>query len=198
MEKGVLAELIAFIGKLPGLGPRSARRIVLHMLKNPNEKMGSLANLLARAMNEIKRCTECGNIDIITPCNVCIDEKRDASVLCVVEDISDLWALERGMVFKGRYHILGGYLSPINGITPDKLNIDSLIKRVANGDVKEVVIATNSTLEGQATGFYISDLLKVYNVRTTRLAHGIPLGAEIDYMDEGTLSHALKMRQDYN
>ncbi|MFN5382441.1 MAG: recombination mediator RecR, partial [Alphaproteobacteria bacterium] len=196
MEKGVLAELIAFIAKLPGLGPRSARRIVLQMLKNPSEKMGAFANLLTKVMDEVKRCAECGNIDIVTPCNVCTDNKRDPNVLCVVEDIADLWALERGMVFKGRYHILGGYLSPINGVTPDKLNIDSLVRRVASGDVKEVIIATNSTLEGQSTGFYISDLLQQYNVRTTRLAHGIPLGAEIDYMDEGTLSHALKMRQD--
>lgn len=197
MESGILSELINFIAKLPGLGPRSARRIVLHMLKNPHEHMSRFSDLLLNTSKEIKTCSTCGNIDLASPCKVCTDTSRDHSLLCIVENISDLWALERGKVFKGQYHVLGGYLSPINGVTPDKLSINNLLTRVANGTITEVVIATNSTLEGQTTGFYIADLLKPFNVKTTRLAHGIPIGGEIDYMDEGTLSHALKMRQDY-
>lgn len=197
MEIGLLDQLIKAFSKLPGLGPRSGRRVALHLLKNKRQSMLDLADLIKLVAEEIKACLECGNLDVKSPCSICESNLRDRELICVVEDVSDLWAIERGNIFKGTYHVLGGTLSAIDGRTPDKLNLSTLVHRVANNNVREVIIATNSTLEGQTTGFYISDLLKPFNIKSTRLAHGIPMGAELDYLDEGTLSHALKMRLDY-
>lgn len=197
MEIGLLDQLIKAFSKLPGLGPRSGRRIALHLLKNKRQSMLDLADLIKLVAQEIKACHECGNLDVKSPCSICESALRDKELICIVEDISDLWAIERGSIFKGIYHVLGGTLSAIDGRTPDKLNLNSLVNRVAKNNVREVIIATNSTIEGQTTGFYISDLLKPFNIKSTRLAHGIPMGAELDYLDEGTLSHALKMRLDY-
>lgn len=197
MEIGLLDQLIKAFSKLPGLGPRSGRRVALHLLKNKRQSMLDLADLIKLVAEEIKACEDCGNLDVKSPCSICASQLRDKEVICVVEDVSDLWAIERGNIFKGTYHVLGGTLSAIDGRTPDKLNLKTLALRVANNNVREVIIATNSTLEGQTTGFYIADLLKPFNIKSTRLAHGIPIGAELDYLDEGTLSHALKMRLDY-
>ncbi len=197
MEIGLLDQLIKAFSKLPGLGPRSGRRIVLHLLKGKRQSMLDLASLITRVAEEIKTCDECGNVDVQSPCSICASQLRDKELICVVEDVSDLWAIERGNIFKGVYHVIGGTLSAIDGRTPDKLNLKTLVSRVANNKIQEVIIATNSTLEGQTTGFYISDLLKPFNIKSTRPAHGIPIGAELDYLDEGTLLHALKMRLDY-
>jgi recombination protein RecR len=196
MQINAVEQLIKIIAKLPGLGPRSARRIALHLIKNSDNIMLPLSEAMQGVAKEIKECDECGNIDIISPCSICTNEKRDASQLCVVEDVTDLWAMERGNIFKGYYHVLGGTLSALDGRTPETLNFESLKNRVDSSEFKEVIIATNATLEGQTTGFYVSDLLKPYNIKSTRLANGIPMGAELDYMDEGTLSLALKLRQD--
>jgi recombination protein RecR len=192
-----LESLIKLFAKLPGLGPRSARRIVLHLIKSPESLMTPLASEIQKAAREIKKCQVCGNIDLHSPCSICSDSKRDHALVCVVEDITDLWAIERGGDYKGVYHVLGGRLSALDGITADKLNLEGLSNRVANDNIREVIIATNATLEGQTTSFYIADILKPFNVKASRLAHGIPVGAELDYMDEGTLTLALKMRQNF-
>ncbi|MDF3048036.1 MAG: recombination protein RecR [Candidatus Midichloriaceae bacterium] len=197
MEIGLLDQLIKSFAKLPGLGPRSGRRIALHLLKNKRQSMLDLSDLIKLVAEEIKTCSECGNLDVKSPCGICSSQLRDKQIICVVEDVSDLWAIERGDIFKGVYHVLGGTLSAIEGRTPDKLNLPNLLNRVDANGAKEVIIATNSNLEGQTTGFYVADILQPFNVKTSRLAHGIPIGAELDYLDEGTLSHALKMRQDY-
>ena len=197
MNNSTLDKLISTIAKLPGLGPRSARRIVLHLIKSPDALMLPLAEQLTQAAQEIKICEVCGNVDVVSPCNICNDEKRDDSIVCVVETVSDLWALERSNFFKGKYHILGGTLSALGGRPPESLNFNSLSTRVAKGAIQEVIIATNATLEGQTTGHYIVDLLTPFEVKITRLAYGIPMGGELDYMDEGTLNLALKMRQDF-
>lgn len=195
MKTNSLDNLITLISKLPGLGQRSAKRIALHLIKN-KQTLLNFSDLLAKVSEEIKICDTCGNVDVVSPCNICTDQKREPSTLCVVEDIADLWAMERGSFFKGRYHVLGGTLSALDGRTPETLNFVKLVERVANEEITEVIVATNATIEGQTTGFYILDLLKPFNIRTTRLANGIPVGAELDYMDEGTLTLALKLRQD--
>ncbi len=197
MEIGLLDQLIKTFSKLPGLGPRSGRRVALHLLKNKRQSMVDLADLIKLVAEEIKACNTCGNLDVKSPCSICASTLRDSELICVVEDVSDLWAIERGNIFKGTYHVLGGTLSAIDGRTPDTLNFDNLVKRISRSNVREVIIATNSTLDGQTTGFYVADLLKPFNIKASRLAHGIPIGAELDYLDEGTLSHALKMRLDY-
>lgn len=197
MEIEALNQLIKIFSRLPGLGHRSARRIVLHLLKNPTTVMAKLSEYLNLVNQQVVTCESCGNIDVISPCNICSDDSRDHHILCVVEDVTDLWAIERGNSFKGIYHVLGGVLSAIDGITPDKLRIAQLLQRAQNPATAEVIIATNATLEGQTTGHYIAQLLKDSNLKVSRLAHGIPMGAELDYMDEGTLSLALKMRQDF-
>lgn len=197
MEITLLDKLIKQLSKLPGLGPRSARRIALHLLKGNRSSMIDLSDMLRSVAESVKSCTVCGNLDTTDVCAICSSPNREKDLVCVVEDVSDLWAMERGNIFRGTYHVLGGTLSAIDGRTPDKLNFDNLIKRVSNNNVREVIIATNSTLEGQTTGFYVADIIKPYNVKATKLAHGIPIGAELDYLDDGTLLHALKMRQDY-
>lgn len=186
--------VIQLLSRLPGLGPRSARRAALHLIKKRESLMTPLAAALDRAAESIQTCTVCGNVDTTDPCSVCTSEKRDRSVLCVVEDVADLWAMERVSAFKGTYHVLGGTLSAIDGIGPEDLNISKLIARASGGEVKEVIIATNVTVDGQTTAHYIAERLLECDVSVSGLAHGVPVGGELDYLDEGTLSAALKAR----
>lgn len=188
-----IERLIQLLSKLPGLGPRSARRAALALLKKRDTLLEPLAAAMTDAAAAIKPCETCGNLDTKSPCAICSDNRRDSHILCVVEDVADLWALERAGVFRGRYHVLGGALSALDGITPDKLNVGPLAERVANG-VDEVILAMNATVEGQTTAHYLMDLLT--NVKVTRLAHGVPVGGELDYLDEGTLSAAFRARRE--
>ena len=190
--------LINLISKIPGLGPRSARRSVLRLIKNPEELMLPLANKLIEVAQKVKICEICGNLDIDKICSICMDQDRDLSKICVVEDISDLWALERSGSYKGRYHVLGGVLSAIDGVNPEDLNIKKLIKNIKSNDIKEVILATSATLAGQTTSYYISDLLKNTTVTISRLAQGIPIGGELDYLDDGTIGTALTSRNIIN
>ncbi len=186
--------LIKLLARLPGLGPRSARRAALSLLKKRESLMEPLAQALAVAASSIKACSQCGNLDDIDPCLICQDEKRDNSLICIVEDVADLWALERTGSYKGRYHVLGGVLSALDGIGPEDLNIGTLVDRVGAGDVGEVILATNVTVDGQTTAHYITDRLASSGVKITRLAHGVPVGGELEYLDDGTLMTALKAR----
>lgn len=186
--------LIKLMARLPGLGPRSARRAVLHLLNNRNTQMRPLAEALTHAADSIVTCTTCGNLDTQNPCNICQDFRRDDSIICVVEDVSDLWALERTQFFRGRYHVLGGILSALDGVRPQDLNIAPLIDRAAGDAVKEIILALNVTIDGQSTAHYLLDRLQDCDVTVTRLAHGIPVGGELDYLDDGTLTTALKSR----
>ncbi|GAA0549966.1 recombination protein RecR [Rhizomicrobium palustre] len=189
-----IERLIQLLAKLPGLGPRSARRAVLELLKKRDVLMEPLALAMQEAAAAIKTCEICGNLDTATPCSLCCDPRRDSKVICVVEDVADLWALERAGVFRGRYHVLGGALSALDGITPERLNVASLIARVREG-VEEIILAMNATVEGQTTAHYLLDTLEETGVKVTRLAHGVPVGGELDYLDEGTLSAAFKARR---
>ena len=189
-----IERLIQLLAKLPGLGPRSARRAALDLLKKREALMQPLALALQDAAAAIKTCEICGNLDTASPCALCRDSRREGSILCVVEDVADLWALERAGVFKGRYHVLGGALSALDGITPERLNVTSLLARVGGG-VEEVILAMNATVEGQTTAHYLLDTLAASGVKVTRLAHGVPVGGELDYLDEGTLSAAFKARR---
>jgi len=190
-----IERLIQLLARLPGLGPRSARRAVLHLLKKKDALMLPLAATLKEVGDGVHACTTCGNLDSRDPCGICTDQRRDEALLCVVESVADLWALERAGVFRGRYHVLGGTLSALDGVGPSDLNVDSLIGRVQAGKVKEVIIATNATVEGQTTAHYITDRLNSLNVQVSRLAHGVPVGGELDYLDDGTLGAALKARR---
>ena len=190
-----IERLIQLLAKLPGLGPRSARRAALHLIKRREALLGPLADALAAAAERVRSCSRCGNIDTSDPCAICADPRRDASLLCVVEEVADLWALERAAVFKGRYHVLGGTLSALDGVGPEQLNIPKLIQRVRGEGVKEVILATNATVDGQTTAHYIGDRLAPLGVAVSRLAHGVPLGGELDYLDDGTLAAALKARR---
>ena len=189
-----IERLIQLLSKLPGLGPRSARRAALALLKKREVLLEPLGNAMRDAAAAIKTCEVCGNLDTSSPCSLCNDPRRDAHILCVVEDVADLWALERASVFRGKYHVLGGALSALDGITPEKLNMAPLIARVRDG-VEEVILAMNATVEGQTTAHYLMDALAASTVKVTRLAHGVPVGGELDYLDEGTLSHAFKARR---
>ncbi|MGH6923361.1 MAG: recombination mediator RecR [Propylenella sp.] len=191
---GEIERLIQLLAKLPGLGPRSARRAALHLIKRREALMQPLAKALAEAEAAVSVCGVCGNVDSRNPCTICADPRRDSSTLVVVEDVGDLWALERAMATRGRYHVLGGVLSPLDGIGPDDLNIGSLVARVRAGGVSEVVLAMNATVEGQTTAHYITDRLAGAGVKLTRLAHGVPVGGELDYLDDGTLAAAMKSR----
>ncbi len=190
-----LERLIQLLAKLPGLGPRSARRAAVHLIKRRDSLLAPLAKALTEAAGSIRACSVCGNLDTRDPCGVCTDPKRDDSLICVVEDVADMWALERTASFKGRYHVLGGTLSALDGVGPEDLNIAGLIARVGDGSVKEVILATNVTVDGQTTAHYIADRLADCGVRVSGLAHGVPMGGELDYLDEGTLSAALKARR---
>jgi len=186
--------LIATIARLPGLGPRSAQRITLKLLRERSKLMEPLREALNAVMQEVTICEQCGNIDTTTPCHICRAENRDRSTLCIVEDVGDLWAIERGHMYKGQYHVLGGTLSAIDGRGPDALGIPKLLTRAAQEHVTEVILATNNTLEGQTTAHYLQEALEPCQVRITRLAQGIPVGGELDYLDEGTLGAALQSR----
>ena len=189
-----IEKLVQLLAKLPGLGPRSARRVALQLLKKRETLLAPLAAAMRDAANAIRDCEICGNLDTTSPCAICRDERRDPHVLCVVEDVADLWALERAGVFRGRYHVLGGALSALDGVTPERLNITPLLSRLGQG-VDEIILAMNATVEGQTTAHYLMDVLAAQNVKVTRLAHGVPVGGELDYLDEGTLSAAFKARR---
>jgi recombination protein RecR len=196
MNSGAAIErLIRLLAKLPGLGPRSARRVALHLLKRRESLMLPLVEAIEATANEVQTCRICGNLDTVDPCAICTDERRDAGILCVVEDIADLWALERAHAFRGRYHVLGGTLSALDGIGPEDLGISRLVDRVKGGGIREVILATNATVEGQTTAHYIADKLAEAGAAVTRLAHGVPLGGELDYLDDGTLTAALNARR---
>jgi recombination protein RecR len=190
-----LDRLIQLLAKLPGLGPRSARRAALFLLKRRASLMAPLAAAMAAASQRIRACAICGNLDTADPCAICSDGKRDAGLVCVVGDVGDLWAIERTGAYAGRYHVLGGMLSALEGVGPEDLHIDELVTRAGSGETREVILAMNATVEGQTTAHYIVDRLAASNVQISRLAHGVPVGGELDYLDEGTLSAALASRQ---
>jgi recombination protein RecR len=189
-----IERLIQLLARLPGLGPRSARRAALHLIKKREQLMAPLAAAVQTAMEKIEICRTCGNIDTQNPCTVCTDERRDPSVLVVVADVADLWALERASALNSRYHVLGGTLSPLDGVGPQDLAIDALVSRAHDPAVKEILLALNATVDGQTTAHYITDLLHGANVAVTRLAHGVPVGGELDYLDDGTLTAAIRSR----
>jgi recombination protein RecR len=189
-----IERLIQLLARLPGLGPRSARRAALFLIKKRDQIMGPLAGALQTALEKIQICSVCGNIDTRSPCTVCTDPRREPSIMVVVADVADLWALERAHAVNARYHVLGGTLSPLDGIGPQDLTIDALIKRAHDPAVTEIILALNATVDGQTTAHYITDLLHDANVKVTRLAHGVPVGGELDYLDEGTLAAAIKQR----
>ena len=178
-----------------GLGPRSARRAVLWLVKRRETSLRQLVAALAEVQDKLVECATCGNVDTTDPCGVCTDPRRDQRSLCVVEEVADLWALDRARLFTGRYHVLGGRLSALDGVGPEDLTIGSLIERVSKGGIDEVVLAMNATLEGQTTAHYIAERLEGLPVRLTQLAHGLPVGGELDYLDEGTLAQALRARR---
>lgn len=190
-----IERLIQLFAKLPGLGPRSARRAVLTLIKKRDSLMTPLAQALAEAADRVKACSVCGNLDAADPCGICTDNRRDPATLCVVEEVGDLWALERAGAHFGRYHVLGGVLSALDGVGPSDLNIERLIARVTEGAVREVVLATNATVDGQTTAHYLIDRLTPSGVAVTRLAHGVPVGGELDYLDDGTLAAAMRARR---
>jgi recombination protein RecR len=189
-----IERLIQLLARLPGLGPRSARRAALHLIKKREQLMAPLSDAIETARSKIGICKVCGNIDSQDPCTVCTDARRDPSIIVVVGDVADLWALERAAAINARYHVLGGTLSPLDGIGPQDLTIDALVSRAHEPAVREVVLALNATVDGQTTAHYITDLLHNANVKVTRLAHGVPVGGELDYLDEGTLAAAIRQR----
>jgi recombination protein RecR len=192
-----IERLIQLLSKVPGLGPRSARRAVLHLIKNREKLLHPLTAALAEADAKVTTCSICGNVDSVDPCMVCNDPRRDPSMIVVVEDVGDLWALERAGAWSGLYHVLGGTLSALGGVRPEDLTIGELVERASNGTVKEVVLATNATVEGQTTAHYITERLKEKTIATSRLAHGVPVGGELDYLDEGTLTQAIRARRPF-
>ena len=196
MSSGYIEQLIKIISKLPSLGARSARRIVLYMLKRRESIIPQLITALQNVYDNVKVCEICGNYDTISPCSICASEQREKHFLCVVQDINDLWALERGGLYKGKYHILGGVLSAIEGVTPDDLNINKLLTRIDDEGITEIILALPATVDGQITMHYISSLLKDKDVKITTLAQGIPVGGELDYMDDGTIQMALNSRKE--
>lgn len=194
MSANAIDALISQFAKLPGIGPRSARRIVLQLLRKKEQLLEPLVQQLVQTSANILTCTTCGNLDTASPCGLCTDHRRDASLLCVVEDLADLWAIERSHMYHGHYHILGGTLSAIDGRGPSQLNLASFMERVRAGGIQEVILATNATVEGQTTAHYITEMLTGSTIRISRLAQGIPMGGELDYLDDGTLGAALKAR----
>ena len=189
-----IERLIQLLSKVPGLGPRSARRAALHLIKKKEQLLGPLSVAMADAVEKVRVCSTCGNVDTTDPCTVCTDPRRDTSTIVVVEDVSDLWALERAAALNASYHVLGGVLSPLDGVGPDDLSIARLVSRVAAGGVVEIILAVNATVEGQTTAHYITDQLDGMDIKVSRLAHGVPVGGELDYLDEGTLAAAMKSR----
>ena len=195
MASQEIETLASALARLPGLGPRSARRAVLWLVKRRETSLVQLVQALGAVRDKLVECTTCGNVDTRDPCGICADHKRDPRQLCVVEDVADLWALDRARLFTGRYHVLGGRLSALEGVRPEDLSIGKLIERVSEGGIDEVVLAMNATLEGQTTAHYIAERFGDYPVRITQLAHGLPVGGELDYLDEGTLAQALRARR---
>ena len=192
-----IERLIQLLAKLPGLGPRSARRAVLQLIKKKETLLVPLAAAMADAAEKACICSVCGNVDTRDPCTICADPRRDPTSICVVEEVGDLWALERAGAHQGRYHVLGGVLSALDGVGPDDLNIGKLVERATNGEVKEVILAMNATVDGQATAHYIMDRLEGTGLSISRLAHGVPVGGELDYLDDGTLAAAMKSRRPF-
>jgi recombination protein RecR len=190
-----ILRLIDLLAKLPGLGPRSARRAALHLLKKPDQLLAPLAAALSDAAAKVSACSICSNFDTVNPCSICAAPGRDISLICAVEEVGDLWAMERSGVFRGRYHVVGGALSALDGIMPDDLNIDSLVRRAAEPDTREIILALNATVDGQTTAHYITDRLAGLDVKVTRLAHGVPVGGELDHLDDGTIAAALASRR---
>jgi len=197
MNNSEIDNLISLLSRLPSIGPRSARRMALNLLKKPESLMKPLAESLITTANSIVNCKVCGNLDTSEICSVCDDKRRDVSIIVVIEEIADLWALERASVHNGMYHVLGGTLSAIDGVGPEDLGINSLIERARGSEVHEIILAMNATIDGQTTAYYITDQLKDCSVKVSRLAHGVPVGGELDYMDDGTLQTALKSRQPF-
>ncbi|MFZ9395367.1 MAG: recombination mediator RecR [Erythrobacter sp.] len=195
MASQEIEALASALARLPGLGPRSARRAVLWLVKNRQQALPALLAALGAVQDRLVECSICGNVDTREPCGICTDPRRDAKALCVVEDVADLWALDRARLFTGRYHVLGGRLSALDGVRPEDLNIAPLLARVEQGGVEEVVLAMNATLEGQTTAHYLAERLERFPLRITQLAHGLPVGGELDYLDEGTLAQALRARR---
>lgn len=192
-----IERLIALLAKLPGLGPRSARRAVLHLIRKREALMGPLAAAMAEAAERITICEQCGNIDVRNPCAICADPRRSANVICVVEQVGDLWALERAGAFGGRYHVLGGALSALDGVRPEDLNIEKLLARASKPEVTEVILALSATVDGATTAHYVIDRLAGAEVQVTSIARGVPVGGELDYLDDGTLTAALKSRRPF-
>jgi recombination protein RecR len=189
-----IERLVQLLARLPGLGPRSARRVALHLIRKRETLLAPLAEAMRVAQERIVTCSVCGNVDTRDPCMICSDEQRDAATIVVVESVGDLWALERAGATKARYHVLGGALSPLDGVGPSDLNLPALVARIADGRVTEVILAVNATVDGQTTAHYIIDLLADRPVKVTRLAHGVPVGGELDYLDDGTLAAAVRQR----
>ena len=189
-----IERLIQLLARLPGLGPRSARRAALHLIKKREQLLGPLGDALKVANERVRVCSSCGNIDTSDPCTICRDPRRDASLLVVVEDVSDLWALERSGAVQARYHVLGGVLSALDGVGPEQLNLDPLVARAGEPGVGEVLLALSATVDGQTTAHYVIEVLQHLPLKVTRLAHGVPVGGELDYLDEGTLSAAIRSR----
>ncbi|MEI7598168.1 MAG: recombination mediator RecR [Aestuariivirga sp.] len=190
-----IERLIQLLAKLPGLGPRSARRAALFLIKNRERLLAPMASAMAEAHEKVTICTECGNVDTVDPCTLCTDPRRDRTLVCVVEEVGDLWALERAGAWSGLYHVLGGTLSAIEGVRPEDLSIGALMERSGRLQVKEVVLALNATVEGQTTAHYVTERLKAMGIAASRLAHGVPVGGELDYLDEGTLTQAIRARR---
>jgi recombination protein RecR len=195
MASQEIEALTQALSRLPGLGPRSARRAVLYLLKKREAAMGPLLRALEAVNESLAECSVCGNVDTRNPCGICSDTRRDDRALCVVEDVPDLWALDKSRLFPGKFHVLGGRLSALDGVRPEDLSIGALIARVEAGGIDEVVLAMNATLEGQTTAHYIAEKLEGFPIRLTQLAHGLPVGGELDYLDEGTLAQALRARR---
>lgn len=196
MQNNDIEKLIKIIAKLPALGSRSARRIVLHMLKKKETSLLPLIEALQNVADNIKKCPICGNFDTEEPCSICQDKTRERETICVVQDVADLWAMERVGIYKGQYHVLGGILSALDGVTPEDLNIESLFTRLQKGEIKEVILALPATIDGQITAHYLLSRMKEFKLKVTTLAQGIPVGAELDYMDDGTIHLALSMRKE--
>jgi recombination protein RecR len=195
MASQEIETLVSALARVPGLGPRSARRAVLWLVKRRETALMQLLDALSDVREKLVECATCGNVDTTDPCGICVDPKRDAKSICVVEEVADLWALDRARLFAGKYHVLGGRLSALDGVRPEDLTIGQLIARVEQGGVDEVVLAMNATLEGQTTAHYIAERLEGFPLRITQLAHGLPVGGELDYLDEGTLAQALRARR---
>ena len=195
MASPEIEALTQALARIPGLGPRSARRAVLHLLKKREAALAPLLSALAAVEERLETCSTCGNIDTANPCAICADPRRDPAALCIVEEVADLWALERSRLFPGRFHVLGGRLSALDGVRPEDLAIDALVRRIEKGAIDEIVLAMNATLEGQTTAHYIAERIERFPVRVTQLAHGLPDGGELDYLDEGTLAQALRARR---